>query len=378
MKQDAAAGILLAAVAGLAIYFANSGISSQWSALLDHPLCARPISGLATAREVIGNALMVIFFFTVGLEVKREVKIGPLADSAQRRLPVLAALAGMVCPALIYLAVSHGDPALHRGWAIPAATDIAFAMGVVALIGRRVPASLRLFLLSVAVVDDVGAVIVIALGYTAHVEAGWLAAASAVLAVMVGLNRGGVRGAWPFVVLAVGLWWCVLHSGVHPTVAGVLAALTVPLALDRHGHSPLLRLEHALAPISGFIIVPLFGLAHAGVALGSDALSGGITLPLAIGAGLVLGKPLGVFGAVWLAEKAGVARRPAGASWLQTLGAAQLAGIGFTMSMFIAGLAFPPDPARENAIRLGILGGSVLAGLLGAALLGAATRTAPR
>lgn len=341
--------------------------------MLDTSIGHHPIHDLANLREMIGNGLMVIFFFTVGLEVKRELLIGNLAQPAARRLPVLAAVAGMVGPSLIYLAIAGGTPGLVRGWAIPAATDIAFAMGVVGLLGRRVPAALRLFLLTLAVVDDIGAVIVIALAYTAHVDALWLAAAAGGLAAMVALNRSGCRAIWPFIGLAVALWWCVLHSGVHATVAGVLAALTVPLALDARGDgrrdSPLLRLEHTLTPWSGYVIVPLFGLAHAGVTFGGAAPAVGWALPLAIGAGLVVGKPLGIFGAIWAAERLGFARRPVGVSWLQALGAGQLAGIGFTMSMFIGTLAFAPDADRQNAIRMGILGGSVVAGMIGAALL---------
>jgi len=369
MKQESLAGLLLAAAAALAITLANSALAAPWSALLDARLT--PVHDLASLRQIIGNGLMAIFFFTVGLEVKREMLMGHLADPAQRRLPILAALAGMACPALIYLALTHSHPSLQRGWAIPAATDIAFAMAILALLGRRVPAPLRLFLLTVAVVDDIGAVIIIALAYTAHVDALWLSAAAVILAAMIGLNRMGLRQTAPYLALALALWWCVLHSGVHATVAGVLAALTIPLALDRHGNSPLLRLEHRLAPLSALLIVPLFGLAHAGVTL-TGALSADLTLPLAIGAALVLGKPLGVFGAIALSHHTGLAPRPSGTTWLQALGAAQLAGIGFTMSMFIAALAFPPDPARENAIRLGILGGSLFAAALGAALLRAA------
>lgn len=363
---------LLALASGLAIFLANSRHSAAWEAWLSHPFLPDFPHGAGHVRGLIGDALMVVFFFTVGLEVKREVLTGNLSEPAARRLPVLAALAGMACPALVYLAVvsmagGGGQPDLARGWAIPAATDIAFAMGVLALVGRHVPRSLRLFLLTVAVVDDIGAVVVIALAYTAHIEPLWLAGAAGVLAGLLGLNRAGVRRIAPYLVLAVALWWCILNSGVHATVAGVLAALTVPLALDEHHDSPLLRLEHALAPVSGYIIVPLFALAHAGVRLGEmESLP---TLALAIGAGLVLGKPLGVFGAIWCSEKLGIARRPEGVSWIQALGAGQLAGIGFTMSMFIGTLAFPPDPLRENALRMGILGGSLLAGALGALLL---------
>jgi len=375
LPQEVVAALLLTAMATLAICLANSPWSQGWNALLDTPIGAHPIHELATIRQWIGNGLMVIFFFTIGLEVKRELLIGNLSEPAQRRLPVLAALAGMVAPALIYLAASHKHPELARGWAIPAATDIAFALGVLALLGKRVPRSLRLFLLTVAVVDDIGAVIVIALAYTAHVDALWLGLAAAVLAAMIALNRAKITRVAPYVLLAIALWWCILQSGVHATVAGVLAALTIPLALDEEHDSPLLRLEHRLAPWSGYAIVPLFALAHAGVALGGP--QGLPLLSLAIGAGLAIGKPLGIFTAIWLAEKSGFAPRPEGVTWTQTLGAGQLAGIGFTMSMFIGTLAFPPEPLRENAIRMGILGGSLLAGLLGAAILWLGARQQP-
>ncbi|WCT79015.1 Na+/H+ antiporter NhaA [Novosphingobium humi] len=351
----------------VAIVISNSSWSSAWTRMLDRPLFGAALPHLASLRDVMGNGVMVAFFFTVGLEVKREVLIGNLADARQRRLPVLAALAGMAAPAAIYLIVARHHPGLQRGWAIPSATDIAFAMGVMALLGRCVPRSLRLFLLTVAVVDDIGAVIVIALGYTAHVDLVWLGTGTCVLGAGMALNRMGCKRVWPYGLMAVALWWCVLHSGVHATVAGVLAALTVPIALDERHDSPLLRLEHALAPWSGLVIVPMFGLVNAGVQLGGPV--GDITLPVAIGAGLVLGKPVGVMGAMWLAEATGLARRPEGVSWLQALGAGHLAGIGFTMSMFISTLAFAPDPARENAIRLGILTGSLISGAVGAMLL---------
>lgn len=361
------AGILLAFATIVAIVISNSPLSPAWVRMLDQPLFTPNLLHFSSLRDVMGNGVMVAFFFTVGLEVKREVLIGNLADARQRRLPVLAALAGMAVPAAIYLIVVRDAPTLQRGWAIPSATDIAFAMGVIALLGRCVPRSLRLFLLTVAVVDDIGAVIVIALGYTAHVDLAWLGAGAAALGAGVALNRMGCKRVWPYGLMAVALWWCVLHSGVHATVAGVLAALTVPIALDERHDSPLLRLEHALAPWSGLVIVPLFGLVNAGVRLGGPV--GDLTLPLAIGAGLALGKPLGVMGAMWLAEITGFARRPEGVSWLQALGAGQLAGIGFTMSMFISTLAFTPDLTRENAIRMGILAGSLISGSIGALIL---------
>lgn len=368
-QQEIAAGILLAFAAISAIFISNSPFSEHWLRFLNQPRLGDFFPHIHSIRDLIADGLMVIFFFTVGLEVKREILIGNLAHAQERRLPVLAATAGMAVPAVVYLLISQGHADLQRGWAIPSATDIAFAMGVIALLGRCVPRSLRLFLLTVAVVDDLGAVIVIALAYTAHVDLMWLGISFAVLAAGFALNRLGCTKVWPYLIVACVLWWCVLHSGVHATVAGVLAALTVPIALDQRHDSPLLRLEHALTPWSGFFIVPLFGLVNAGVRIDAGLLGADLTLPLAIGAGLVLGKPIGVFGAIWLAESLGIARRPDGVSWLQALGAGHLAGIGFTMSMFISSLAFAPDPMRENAIRMGILAGSIVSGLIGGALL---------
>lgn len=367
--QEILAGILLGLSAFAAIAISNSGLADIWIKWLGAPVLEAGPAHLHSLQDIMANGLMVIFFFTIGLEVKREVMIGNLAHARQRRLPVLAALAGMAAPAMIYLLIARHQPGLQRGWAIPSATDIAFAMGVIALLGRCVPRSLRLFLLTVAVVDDIGAVIVIALFYTAHVDLPWLAASAAVLAGGAAINRMGCQRVWPYGLVAVALWWCVLHSGVHATVAGVLAALTVPLALDERHDSPLLRLEHRLTPWSGLVIVPLFGLVNAGVQLNGAVVHQDLTLPLAIAAGLVLGKPMGVLGAMWLAETSGFARRPEGVNWLQAWGAGQLAGIGFTMSMFISTLAFAPDPLRANAIRMGILAGSLASGLMGAALL---------
>jgi NhaA family Na+:H+ antiporter len=313
---------------------------------------------------------MAVFFFVVGLEIKREVLDGELASPARRRLPVLAAAAGMVLPAAIYLFVVRGEPMLANGWAIPAATDIAFAVGVLALAGKRVPPSLRLFLLTVAIVDDLGAVLIIALAFTASIKLLWLGIAAAVLALMIALNRWGQTRLLPYLLLAAALWVAVLNSGVHATIAGVLAALTIPLKLDRQGDSPLLRLEHALVPWNAFLIVPLFGFANAGVAFSGTGVIGLLApLPLAIAAGLFLGKQVGIFGAIVLAEKTGFARRPAGASWTQLWGVSLLCGIGFTMSLFIAALAFPASPELVEEAKLGVLSGSLLSALLGFAVL---------
>jgi NhaA family Na+:H+ antiporter len=311
--------------------------------------------------------LMAAFFFAVGLEIKRELVQGELARPAQRRLPFLAAGAGMLVPALVYLLVARSEPALFRGWAISSATDIAFAVGVLALLGSRVPRSLRLFLLTVAIVDDLGAVIVIALAYTAGIKLVWLAAGAVVLALMTAINRLRISSAAAYALLSVALWFCILHSGVHATVAGVLAAFTVPLRLDSVGDSPLLRFEHALVPWSAYLIVPLFGFANAGVSLSGAGESA--TLPWAIALGLFAGKQVGILGALKLAEATRFAAPPPGATWPQLWGVAALCGIGFTMSLFIAGLAFQQAPELGEAAKLGILGGSLASALLGYAIL---------
>ena len=373
---EAGAGLLLMLVAGLALGLANSPMAGLFHDLFHHRLVHAPVTRLDTLHAWINDALMAVFFFVVGLEIKREVLDGELAHPAQRRLPVLAALLGMIAPALVFLATIRGEGQLAAGWAIPAATDIAFAVGVIALVGKALPPSLRLFLLTVAIVDDLGAVLIIAVFYTRSLDFQWLAAAAIVLAGLVACNLARVRHIAPYALGAIVLWFCVLHSGIHATIAGVLAALTVPLALDSRGDSALLRMEHALTPISAFVVVPLFGLANAGVAI-PQALPQGtaLLLPLGIGLGLIVGKTAGIFLAVLLAERTGFAARPAGSSWIQVLGLAALCGIGFTMSLFIAPLAFPGQPGLVEEAKLGVLGGSILAGLAGYSLL---RFTAPR
>lgn len=376
LRHEATPGLLLVACAALAIALANSPLQHGWHALFHAALPFTPVPRLDTFHAWINDGLMALFFFVVGLEIKREVVHGALADPRRRRLPVLAALAGMATPALVYLTLAQGHPGLARGWAIPAATDIAFAMGVLALVGTRVPPSIRLFLLTVAVVDDLGAVVVIALFYTQGVAWGWLGGALAVLAALVACNRAGVSRIAPYGMLALALWLCVLHSGVHATVAGVLAALCVPMKLDAHGDSPLLRLEHALVPVNGFFVVPLFGMANAGVELGQMGLGAVFApLPLAIAGGLFVGKQLGVLAAVLGADRLGIAPRPKGAGPLHIWGMALLCGIGFTMSLFITELAFPGNPLLVEEAKLGILGGSLLSALAGALVLRLAPRT---
>lgn len=352
----------------LALIAANSEWAGAYHDLFHHPLPWSPIPKLSTLHLWVNDALMAVFFFAVGLEIKREVVHGELSSPARRRMPVIAAIAGMAAPAAVYLLIAGHDDQWMRGWAIPAATDIAFAMGVLALAGRAVPPSLRLFLLTVAIVDDIGAVAVIALFYTSGLAVAWLAFAGAVLLAMVALNRWQVRAVSPYLALGAVLWVAVLHSGVHATVAGVLAAFTVPMALDRHGDSPLLRLEHILVTPTGYLIVPLFGFANAGVTVGSlDSLLA--PLPLAIAAGLFIGKQAGILGSLAIAIRIGIAQRPKGADWLQLWGMALLCGIGFTMSLFISALAFPMHPELAEAAKLGILGGSILSALLGFTVL---------
>ena len=368
---DSGAGFLLILAAVLALVLANSPAAHVYHDLFHAPLPWTPVPKLSSAHLWINDGLMAVFFFVVGLEIKREILDGDLSTPQRRRLPVLAALCGMAAPAAVYLAIAGGDPLVYRGWAIPAATDIAFALGVLAIVARGAPPSLRLFLLTVAIVDDLGAVIIIALFYTSTVKLAWLAAAAAVLAGMIALNKGGARRARHYLPLALALWFCVLHSGVHATIAGVLAAFTIPLRLSSETHdSLLLRLEHALVPWSAYVVVPLFGFANAGVALAGKGLAAlADPLPLAIAAGLVIGKQAGIFGAILLADRTGLARRPAGASWMQVWGVSALCGIGFTMSLFIGALAFPGHPELYEDAKLGVLAGTLVSALIGAIIL---------
>lgn len=375
-RGDAGAGVILLGAAALALIVANSTLEQGYHALLHDPLGWSPIAALPTLHHWINDGLMAVFFFVVGLEIKREVLDGELASAARRRLPVMAAAAGMAAPALIYLALAGLAAPAGQGWAIPAATDIAFAVGILALAGKGLPPSLRLLLLTVAIVDDLGAVAIIALFYTAQISLPWLGASLGVLAALIALNLAGSSRGWLYALLAAVLWFCVLHSGVHATVAGVVAAFAVPLHNDRKGDSLLLRFEHFLAPWSAYLIVPVFGFANAGVHLPSGGLAALLApLPLAIALGLFLGKQGGILGTILVAERIGLARRPKGASVVQLWGLAALCGIGFTMSLFIGGLAFPRDPALVEEAKLGVLAGSIASGVLGFVLLRLAKRS---
>ena len=367
--QDRRAGQLLIASAMVALVLANSPVAHGWHDLI-HARVGPIFDGFGqmSLHGAIADGAMALFFLLVGLEVKREWIEGRLAKREARRLPILAAVAGMAVPAAVYLAVTQGAGELRAGGAIPAATDIAFAVGILALLGPRAPPSLKLLLVTIAVIDDIGAVIIIAVAYTRDLDVVALGAGLAILGAMAGLSLFGVRRLTPYLIGFVLLWLALLASGVHPTVAGVLTALTVPIR-DSTGRSPLRKLEHAIHPWVMFGVVPLFGLVSAGVSL-----SGGLAvlaqpLPLAVMLGLFVGKQVGVAGTIALVVRAGLAPRPAGTSSAQLYGAALLCGIGFTMSLFIGALAFPGNAAAVDSAKIGTLAGSLLAGLAGFAVL---------
>ncbi len=364
--SDASAGILLIIVAAAAMFAANSALSDEYLRFFYGDMFASEVFKLNTLHLWINDGLMAIFFFVVGLEVKREWIEGQLSTAESRRLPVLAAVAGMAVPALFYIFFVQGSPEdLMSGWAIPAATDIAFAMGVLGLLGNRVPASLRLFLLTVAIVDDIGAVLVIAIFYTANIKLMWIAGAAVVLGLMFAMNRLKVSTFTPYILLSLVLWFFVLNSGVHATIAGVAAALTIPM-VGKNNDTMLEHLEHGLAPWSAYLIVPIFGFANAGVNLSSIGLEGVLApLPIAIATGLFLGKQVGIFGIVFAAVKVGFARRPENASWTEIWGVSILCGIGFTMSLFIGELAFPGSRLLIDEAKIGTLMGSLISAIVG-------------
>ncbi|MFW2587646.1 Na+/H+ antiporter NhaA [Sagittula sp. SSi028] len=365
-SHEASGGILLMLSAIAAMIVANSGLSSIYDGVLGSYF-AVTINGDGLEKPLIlwiNDGLMAIFFFLIGLELKAELLEGKLKNPSDVVLPGVAAIGGMALPALVYLAFNYSDPATVNGWAIPAATDIAFALGVLALVGDRVPSSLKVFLLTLAILDDMGAIVIIALFYTAELKVNYLFMALIPLAVMWYLNHKRVHRYAPILMLGVILWVLVLKSGVHATLAGVVTAFFVPLK-DKWGKSPLHSLEHNLSPYVLYVIIPVFAFANAGVVLQGMSLSDlAAPLPLGIALGLIVGKQLGVFGCTWLMVKLGWARMPHGATWAQIYGIACLAGIGFTMSLFIGSLSFD-DPILMNQVRLGVLGGSIVSGILG-------------
>ena len=370
IAQETSAGIILFCAAVAAMVAVNSALNPHYLAFLDIPVAIQ-FGGFEIAKPLalwINDGLMAIFFFLVGLEVKRELMEGQLSSVEQASLPLIAAVGGMVLPAAVFVYFNWSIAENINGWAIPAATDIAFALGVLALLGKHAPVSLKILLLAIAIIDDIGAIIIIALFYTAEVSSTSLMLAGVGTVILFVMNRMGVVRIAPYVLVGAFLWVCVLKSGVHATLAGVVAALAIPLNA-KDGSSPLKHLEHILHPWTAFLVLPIFAFANAGVALAGLRISD-LMAPLALGiaAGLVVGKQLGVFGFMFLATKVGLVQRPAGVSWLQLYGLACLTGIGFTMSLFIGNLAFV-DPEQIETVKLGVISGSVISGVLGYCLL---------
>ncbi|HWL46487.1 MAG TPA: Na+/H+ antiporter NhaA [Sphingomonadaceae bacterium] len=373
LGSEAAGGLLLMVMAGAALVVANGRYAPAYFAALRFEL------GPLNLLHWINDALMALFFLIVGLEIKREMLEGQLATWSSRLLPGAAACAGVAAPALIYLAINLAPQGAPRGWAVPVATDIAFALGVLALLGPRVPGSLRVFLAAIAIIDDLIAVIIIALFYTEQLAALPAVAAAAGIGLLYLLNRRGVTALPAYLAIGLAIWWCMLQSGVHATLAGVAVALVVPLrpasGRGTAAGSPLHRLERGLHPWVAFVIVPLFGFANAGVAFAgfrwADALD---PVPLGIALGLFAGKQAGIIGTVALFVRSGVADPPRGASWLQLYGVALICGVGFTMSLFIGALAFGDGTHLDDAAKLGVLAGSTISALAGASVLGFASR----
>ncbi|BBE34050.1 Na+/H+ antiporter NhaA [Sphingosinicella microcystinivorans] len=372
LRTESAGGIVLMAAAAAALLVANSPFSDTYFGAL------KSYVGPLTLSYWINDGLMAIFFLLVGLEVKRELLDGQLSTWERRILPGAAAAGGMIVPALIFAAFNIGDADTIRGWAIPSATDIAFALGVLTLLGPRVPVSLKVFLTAVAIIDDLGAIVIIALFYTADLNLAALVAAIALIALLYGFNRLGIRSLWPYLIIGAGVWVAMLLSGVHATLAGVAVALTIPLTpapghVDDE-HSPLHRLEHAIAGWVAFAIVPIFGFANAGLSftnVTAEMLVSPIVLGIALG--LFVGKQIGVFGVIWLMKVLRLADYPVHASGAQVYGVALLCGIGFTMSLFIGGLSYASDIYLDE-VKLGVLGGSLLSGIIGAVVLSIARR----
>jgi len=370
VQAEATSGILLMIVALAALIWANSpgerGYFQIWQQfltigygnfVLDKPIILW-----------INDGLMAVFFFLVGLEIKREILVGELAEMRKAALPIFAALGGMAVPAAIYVFVNLGQPGV-RGWGVPMATDIAFALGVLNLLGSRVPLALKVFLAAVAIVDDLGSVIVIAVFYSESIQWGALAGGLAIIGGLLVLNRVGVRSAWAYLLPGLGVWVLFLKSGIHPTIAGVLVAMTIPARAPEGQTSTLQRVEHALQPVVSYLIVPLFALANAGVSFSTGVREAlGDKVGLGIAAGLLVGKPVGILGASYLAIKAGFASLPDRVGWRQMAGVGMVAGIGFTMSLFVSDLAYP-DAGHLTIAKVSILCSSLVAGVVGFVIL---------
>ena len=405
LHTEVASGVVLLVATAVALVWANSRWRGGYEALWSTELTFR-VGGAVLSEDLrhwVNDALMALFFFVVGLEIKRELVVGDLKGPRTAALPAFAALGGMAVPATLYLIVTGGGPGSH-GWGIPMATDIAFALGLVALLGRRVPSSLKLFLLTLAIIDDIGAIVVIAVFYSPGVDGPSLAVALGLLGTIAVLRRAGVTWAPIYVVLSAGVWLATFESGVHATIAGVALGLLTSASprfeevaprqwvsdiddvdpagarrvasLARASVSDAERLEHVLHPWTSFVVVPLFALANAGVLLSADAFdtAGAGTVAVAVAVGLVLGKLVGVTAFTWLAVRLKLGSLPAGVRWSQVVGIGGVAGVGFTVSLFIAGLAFEPGAGLEPAAKIGILGASAITALVGAGILAVANR----
>ena len=371
MKLEASAGLILMGVAVLAMLAANSAFAPFYHGFLGTNVRVG-IGSFEISKPAllwINDGLMAVFFFLVGLEIKREVLQGELSSFDKAVLPVLAAIGGMAIPALVFVVINWGSPETLNGWAVPMATDIAFALGILALVGTRAPVSLKVFLLAVAIIDDLGAIIIIAVFYTSDLSTNALTLSMLGFALAVTLNRMGVQRTAPYLIVGIFMWACVLKSGVHATLAGVLIALAIPLKRKDGDKALLHRLEHALHPWVAFLILPVFAFANAGVNLQGLSFAQ-MTTPLTLGIamGLLIGKQIGVLVATWIGVKSGLARLPQGVDWRHVYGVACLTGVGFTMSLFIGSLAFDTNE-QMNAVRLGVISGSIISGLLGFAVL---------
>jgi Na+:H+ antiporter, NhaA family len=381
LRLESAGGLILMAAAAVALVVANSPLASAYQGLLQVPLSVS-VAAFGLSKPLllwINDGLMAVFFLLVGLELKREVVEGHLSSWKQAGFPAAAAVGGMVVPAAIYAAFNWNDATAMQAWAVPTATDIAFALGVLTLLGDRVPVTLKVFLLSVAIFDDLGAIVLIAMFYTSDLSPLSLGAAVVVLAGLAALNRAGVTRPAAYILLGVPLWIAVLKSGVHATLAGVVLAMFIPMRgapASPPSLSPLVRLEHALHPWVAFGVLPLFALANSGVpVLGLSLGDAFHSVPLGIAAGLFAGKQIGVIACCWVVVRMRLASLPDGIGWRHLHGAALLCGIGFTMSLFIASLAFDPEqPAFGGLERLGVVIGSLLSGVAGYLVL----RGAPR
>lgn len=377
VQAESAPGVLLALAALAAILCRNGALEPLYDGLLAFPI-AVSAGAFSIAKPLllwINDALMAVFFLLVAIEIKRELVEGELARFDRAALPLIAAAGGVAAPALIFVVINRGDAEALRGWAIPSATDIAFAVGVLALLGKRVPTSLKTFLLAVAIVDDLAAILIIAAFYAGDLSLAPLALAGLGLAVLALLNAAGVRRIGPYLLVGLATWVCVLKSGVHPTLAGVATGMAIPLRSAGAGSTALAaRLEHGLRPWVSFAILPLFAFANAGVSLEGLRVEALLApVPLGIALGLFFGKQLGVFAFAAAAVVAGVASRPAGASLAQLYGVSCVCGVGFTMSLFIGGLAYA-EPSAQESVRLGVIAGSLASGLLGALILTLAPR----